>query len=76
MNQTLVVGLLVEAYESDVSLASEVTQALVTKALKVGAETYEGELEMDYLSRLSPDRITPRLPIAPWRSAFKVFRWA
>jgi hypothetical protein len=22
--------------------------------LKVGAETYEGELEMDYLSRLSP----------------------
>jgi hypothetical protein len=24
--------------------------------LKVGAETYEGELEMDYLSRLSPVR--------------------
>jgi hypothetical protein len=24
--------------------------------LKVGAETYEGELEMDYLSRLSPIR--------------------
>ena len=31
------------------------TQARVT-ALKVGAETYEGELEMDYLSRLSPMR--------------------
>jgi hypothetical protein len=25
----------------------------VKDALKVGAETYEGELEMDYLSRLS-----------------------
>jgi hypothetical protein len=25
----------------------------VTEALKVGAETYEGELEMDYVSRLS-----------------------
>jgi hypothetical protein len=24
--------------------------------LKVGAETYEGELEMDYLLRLSPIR--------------------
>jgi hypothetical protein len=47
-------GLLVEAHESDASAASEVTQALVTKALKVGAETYEGELEMDYLSRLFP----------------------
>jgi enoyl-CoA hydratase/carnithine racemase len=45
-------GLLVEAHESDLSVASEVTQARVTKALKVGAETYEGELEMDYLSRL------------------------
>jgi hypothetical protein len=28
----------------------------VREALKVGAETYEGELEMDYLSRLSPIR--------------------
>ncbi|WP_433965497.1 hypothetical protein [Tunturiibacter gelidiferens] len=28
------------------SVASEVTQARVTEALKVGAETYEGELEM------------------------------
>jgi enoyl-CoA hydratase/carnithine racemase len=49
-------GLLVEAHESDLSVASEVTQARVTEALKVGAETYEGELEMDYLSRLSPIR--------------------
>jgi enoyl-CoA hydratase/carnithine racemase len=48
-------GLLVEAHESDLSVASEVTQARVTEALKVGAETYEGELEMDFLSRLSPD---------------------
>ena len=47
-------GLLVEAHESDLSVASEVTQARVTEALKVGAESYEGELEMDYLSRLSP----------------------
>jgi enoyl-CoA hydratase/carnithine racemase len=49
-------GLLVEAHESDESVASEVTQARVTEVLKVGAETYEGELEMDYLSRLSPMR--------------------
>jgi enoyl-CoA hydratase/carnithine racemase len=47
-------GLLAEAHESDLSVASEVTQARVREALKVGAETYEGELEMDYLSRLSP----------------------
>jgi enoyl-CoA hydratase/carnithine racemase len=46
-------GLLVEAHESDLSVASEVTQARVREALKVGAETYEGELEMDFLSRLS-----------------------
>ena len=46
-------GLLPEAHESDLSLASEVTQARVTEALTVGAETYEGELQMDYLSRLS-----------------------
>ena len=49
-------GLLVEAHESDVSVASEVTHARVKEALKVGAETYEGELEMDYLARLSPIR--------------------
>jgi enoyl-CoA hydratase/carnithine racemase len=49
---SLAEGLLVEAHESDLSVASEVTQARVREALKVGAETYEGELEMDYLSRL------------------------
>jgi hypothetical protein len=47
-------GLLVEAHESDLSVASEVTQARVAEALKVGAETYEGELELGFLSRLSP----------------------
>ena len=47
-------GLLVEAHESDLSVASEVTQARVAEVLQIGAETYEGELEMDYLSRLSP----------------------
>src|ERR1700684_2338305 len=46
-------GLLVEAHESDLSVASEVTQARVKEALKVGAETRENELDMDYLSRLS-----------------------
>jgi enoyl-CoA hydratase/carnithine racemase len=50
---SLAQGLLVEAHESDLSVASEVTQARVTEALKLGAETYEGELEIDYLSRLS-----------------------
>ena len=48
--------LLVEAHESDLSVASEVTQARVAEALKVGAETYEGELEMNYVSRLTPAR--------------------
>ena len=49
-------GLLVEAHESDLSVANEVTQARVREALTVGAETYEGELEMGYLSRLSAIR--------------------
>jgi len=49
-------GLLVEAHESDLSAASEVTQARVREALNAGAETYEGELEMNYLSKLSPIR--------------------
>ena len=62
-------GLLVEAHESDLSVASEVTQARVTEALKVGAETYEGELEMDFLSRALPDKITARLQIAIRRSS-------
>jgi len=47
-------GLLVEAHEADLNVASEVTQARVAEALNVGAETYEGELEMEFLSRLSP----------------------
>jgi enoyl-CoA hydratase/carnithine racemase len=51
---SLTEGLLVEAHESDLSVASDVTQARVMEALRVGAETYEGELEMNYLSRLSP----------------------
>jgi enoyl-CoA hydratase/carnithine racemase len=51
---SLAEGLLVEAHESDMSVASEVTQARVAEALKVGAETYEGELEMEFMSKLSP----------------------
>jgi enoyl-CoA hydratase/carnithine racemase len=53
---SLAEGLLVEAHESDLSVASEVTRARVAEALKLGAETYEGELEMDFLSRFSPTR--------------------
>ena len=60
---SLAEGLLVEARESDLSVASEVTQARVAEALKVGAETYEGELELEFLSRTLPDQITPRLKI-------------
>ncbi|HXJ44207.1 MAG TPA: enoyl-CoA hydratase-related protein, partial [Bryobacteraceae bacterium] len=51
---SLAEGLLVEAHESDLSVASAVTQARVAEALKVGAETYEGELELGFLSSLSP----------------------
>ena len=51
---SLAEGLLVEAHESDLSVASDVTQARVTEALKLGAETYEAELEMKFLSKLSP----------------------
>jgi enoyl-CoA hydratase/carnithine racemase len=51
---SLAEGLLVEAHESDLSVASEVTQARVKEALSVGAETYAGELELDFISRLSP----------------------
>ena len=50
---SLAQGLLVEAHESDLSVASEVTQARVAEALRVGAETYDGELELGFLSRLS-----------------------
>jgi enoyl-CoA hydratase/carnithine racemase len=53
---SLAEGLLVEAHQSDLSVASDVAQARVREALKVGAETYEGELELDYLSRLSPTK--------------------
>ena len=53
---SLPLGLLVEAHESDLSVASEVTQARVREALTVGAETYEGELEMDFIARLSPPK--------------------
>lgn len=53
---SLAEGLLVEAHESDLSVASEATQARVAEALEAGAETYEGELEMDYFSKLSPIR--------------------
>jgi enoyl-CoA hydratase/carnithine racemase len=49
-------GLLVEAYESDQSVANEVTQARVKQALNGGAETYEGELNMAWFSKLSPIR--------------------
>jgi enoyl-CoA hydratase/carnithine racemase len=51
---SLAEGLLAEAHESDLSVASPVTQARVAEALKVGAETYEGELELEFISRLSP----------------------
>jgi enoyl-CoA hydratase/carnithine racemase len=47
-------GLLVEAHESDKSVANAATQALVSKALQVGAETYDGELEMAWMARLYP----------------------
>src|ERR1700744_3009318 len=53
---TLAEGLLVEGHGSDLRVSSEDTQARVAEALKVGAETYEGELEMDFITRLSPIR--------------------
>jgi enoyl-CoA hydratase/carnithine racemase len=49
---SLAEGLLVEAHESDLCVANEVTQARVAEALKVGAETREGELELGFLARL------------------------
>jgi enoyl-CoA hydratase/carnithine racemase len=51
---SLAEGLLAEAHESDLSVASPVTQARVAEALKVGAETYEGELELEFIARLAP----------------------
>ncbi len=53
-------GLLVD-HESDLSVASELTQARVTEALKVGAETYEGELEISLFIETLPNGISPRL---------------
>ena len=61
-------ALLLEPHKSDLSVATEVTQARVGEALKAGAETYEGEPEIDYLSR----HITPRMRIAIWRMSVKV----
>jgi enoyl-CoA hydratase/carnithine racemase len=55
---SLAEGLLVEAHESDLSVTSDVTQARVAKALKIGAETYEGELDVEFISRLAPTKIT------------------
>jgi enoyl-CoA hydratase/carnithine racemase len=49
-------GLLIEANESNLSVASEITQARVAEAMRVGAETYEGELDMAFISRLSSPR--------------------
>ncbi|MER5904057.1 enoyl-CoA hydratase/isomerase family protein [Streptomyces mirabilis] len=46
-------GLLVEAHESDLSVASDVTKARIKEAMRVGAETFEGELEMNFLTHLS-----------------------
>ena len=53
---SLAEGLLVEAHESDLSVTSEVTRSRVAEVLRRGAETYEGELEMDYLSSLGAPR--------------------
>ncbi|HEY1928072.1 MAG TPA: enoyl-CoA hydratase/isomerase family protein [Caulobacteraceae bacterium] len=53
---SLAEGLLVEAHESDLCVASEVTHARVKQVLELGAETYESELELDFLSKLTPTR--------------------
>jgi enoyl-CoA hydratase/carnithine racemase len=53
---SLAEGLLVEAHESDLSVANEVSQARVAEALRVGAETYDGELDMAFISKLAPTR--------------------
>ncbi|MER7178118.1 enoyl-CoA hydratase/isomerase family protein [Streptomyces hyaluromycini] len=46
-------GLLVEAHESDLSVASDVARARIKDAMKAGAETFEGELDMRFLTNLS-----------------------
>jgi enoyl-CoA hydratase/carnithine racemase len=53
---SLAEGLLAEAHESDISVTSEVTRSRVAEVLRRGAETYEGELAMDYLSDLGAHR--------------------
>jgi enoyl-CoA hydratase/carnithine racemase len=50
---SLAEGLLAEANESDLSVANAISQARVAEALIIGAETYEGELEMEFISGLS-----------------------
>jgi enoyl-CoA hydratase/carnithine racemase len=51
----LLQGLLVEAHESDLCVASEKTQARVKEALRVGAETYEEELVLnEFIAKLTP----------------------
>jgi enoyl-CoA hydratase/carnithine racemase len=59
--RALAEGLLVEARESGLSVASEVTQARVREALRVGAETYVGESWRWSTYRNSPAKIEPRL---------------
>lgn len=49
---SLPLGLLVEAHESDLSVASDVTKARIKDVLKAGAETFDGELEMKFLTNL------------------------
>jgi len=49
-------GLRVEAHESDLSVASDVTKARIKEVLKLGFETYQGWLHLDYLTKLSPIR--------------------
>jgi hypothetical protein len=58
-------GLLVDAQETDLCVASDVTQARVTEALKVGAETYEGELELE-LYGVASEHLDRDRPPASW----------
>jgi hypothetical protein len=44
------------AHRHFVCVAHEVAQARVAEALRAGAETYEGELEMSYMSKFAPAR--------------------
>ncbi|WP_406471371.1 enoyl-CoA hydratase/isomerase family protein [Streptomyces sp. NBC_01615] len=45
-------GLLVEAHESDLSVASIVTRERIAAAMEAGAETVEGELDLAFLDKL------------------------